>query len=511
MRNFVLAACLFLMVFSGCAPAIPGVVTLTPSATPPPAATQTPLLPDAPSKPPEVTVTPPLATPTEAPSATPTPAAASLTTYNLDVTINYAAKTVDVVQEIIYLNATSDALKDIVLAVEPHQDTGVFEMSALTLNNQPTSEYTFKGQRLALALPAPLQPGGRIKVGINYRINVPLIVQGDPNLVRPKIFGYTPLQMNLVDWYPFVVPYRPGTGWILHAPWTYGEHLVYDQADYYVTLRFTGLDTEPVVAASGEPLPDLGLTHYELKKGRTFAFSISDQFKVLSQQVGEVTVNSYYLSDLFAPGAQAVLDATAKAVQTYTDLFGPYPHKTLAAVQGDFNDGMEYDGLYFLSNAFYNLYDNTEKNYLVMVAAHETSHQWWFGRVANDQSTEPWLDESLATYCERLFYEKNYPADLSWWWLVRVDFYQPSGFIDRGVADYVQFVPYTNATYRMGAHFFEALRQRIGDEAFFAFLKDYATQMEGKIATDDDFFRILRAHTSVDFSDVIAKYFSKAH
>jgi len=73
------------------------------------------------------------------------------------------------------------------------------------------------------------------------------------------------------------------------------------------------------------------------------------------------------------------------------------------------------------------------------------------------------------------------------------------------------FQPYTNATYFVGAHFLENLRARIGDEAFFAFLRDYATQMNGKIATPQDFFAILRQHTNVDFSDLVTTYFSNSY
>lgn len=236
------------------------------------------------------------------------------------------------------------------------------------------------------------------------------------------------------------------------------------------------------------------------------------QFKVVSQQIeGGITVSSYYLGDENKSAAQAALDATVKAVKTYSELFGPYTHQTLAVVMGDFNDGMEFDGLYFLAKSFYNLYDDTEKNYLVMIAAHETSHQWWFGRVANDQAQEPWLDESLAMYCEKLFYEKNYPDDVKWWWSYRVDFYTPIGSVDTVLYNGGGFTPYTNATYRMGARFLEDLRKQIGDETFFAFLKDYSAQMDGKIAASVDFFRVLRAHTSEDISDLIAKYFQNEH
>ena len=144
-----------------------------------------------------------------------------------------------------------------------------------------------------------------------------------------------------------------------------------------------------------------------------------------------------------------------------------------------------------------------------MVAAHEACHMWWFGAVGNDQANDPWLDESLATYCERLFYEFNYPEAVPWWWSYRVTFYSPQGKIDDTVSSYGGFTPYTNATYRRGALFLEDLRQRIGDEAFFAFLKDYYTQMSGKRATSEDFFRILAGHHTVDISDLRVEYFSQ--
>ena len=226
--------------------------------------------------------------------------------------------------------------------------------------------------------------------------------------------------------------------------------------------------------------------------------------------MGDVTISSYYFSPYENPG-QTVLDVSAQAVQLYSQRFGAYPHKTLATVMGDFNDGMEYSAFYFLPRDFYNLYDGKPMNYLVFVAAHETSHQWWFERVANDQAENPWLDESLATYCERLYYEAYYPELVPTWWPYRMYYFDPSAKMDIPVYAGTGFQPYTNATYFVGAHFLEDLRTRIGDETFFAFLGDYSNQMNGKIATPQDFFTILRQHTSVDISDLIAIYFTNSY
>ncbi len=510
---FLLASFFFLFALYSCnASILPSVVTVTPAWSATPAWTRTP--PGAVAPLPTFTLGPTLApvesaTPTVTPTSTPAPELRPL--YVIDASMDYEAKTLKVVQNITYPNTTAESLNDIILAVEPNLISRVFELNSVSVNGQELSTYTLDGQQLEITLPAPLPGGQSVKLGLAYNLNLPKIVQGDPNVVRPQIFGVAQRQVNLVDWYPFVVPYVPGTGWVLHKPWFYGEHLVYPLADFDVSLRFSDSANLPVVAASAAPEVVDGGTRYQLDSARNFSFSMGRQFQVLSQQVGDMTVYSYYLGDINKLPAQAALDASAKAAQTYTELFGPYPHATLSVIQGDFNDGMEYDGLFFLSNSFYNLYDNTEKNYLVMVAAHETSHQWWFGRVGSDQAQEPWLDEALASYCEKLFYEKNYPDDVKWWWYIRIDLYQPTGHIDTPLYDNSSEPLYMNATYRMGAHFFEDLRQQIGGEAFFAFLNDYSTQMNGKIATSADFFRILRTHTNADLSELLSKYFENSH
>jgi len=196
----------------------------------------------------------------------------------------------------------------------------------------------------------------------------------------------------------------------------------------------------------------------------------------------------------------------------YGRLFGPYPHRSLAVVEADFLDGMEYDGLFFLSNGFYNLYHGTPGEYLVAVAAHETAHQWWFGLVGSDQALEPWLDEALSTYCERIYYENIAPEALNWWWEVRVKYYNPRGYVDDSIYnpqhEAQAYRAYRDAVYLNGAMFLEDLRGLMGDEAFFAFLKDYAARYRGQIASGADFFKVLRAHSSADLTPLLKKYFA---
>jgi aminopeptidase N len=209
------------------------------------------------------------------------------------------------------------------------------------------------------------------------------------------------------------------------------------------------------------------------------------------------------------------LQNTVDALLLYSKLIMPYPHASLSVVEADFLDGMEYEGLFFLSHGFYDLYDGTPKGYLTFIAAHETAHQWWYGLVGNDQALEPWLDEALCTYMEHIFYENVYPeypprsgeSLVNWWWYYLVDFYNPSGWVDSSIYDFNQYRLYRDAIYLNGAKFLEDLRELIGDQAFFAFLQDYAHKKTHDIGTASDYFQILRDHTTQDLSSLLSEYF----
>lgn len=435
--------------------------------------------------------------------------------YVIDLQLDYSAKAADVTQTITYPNWTGETLTQLILAVEPNLWSGGFNLKSLFIGDQQITNYTTtnSNQRLEIPLPQPLEPSGTITIAMTYGLILPQMqAYSNPNEVRPQIYGYSDKQVNLVDWYPFVVPYIPGQGWVLHNPWFYGEHLVYDVADFDV--RVTIIDgTQPQIAASGVELQQStteSSRRFVLEAGRTFALSISTDFKVAMQTVGDVTVYSYYFG-FYDEAGQALLQTTVQALQVYSDRFGPYRHRTLTAVQGDFNDGMEFSGLYFISRDYFNLYKGTPENYLVTIGAHETAHQWWFDAVANDQGLEPWLDEALATYSEVLYYESIYPELVDWWWEYRYFEFMGPGSVDTAVYDGGGQRPYWDKVYLTGARFFQALRERLGDDIFFAFFKDYYSQYAGKRATAIDFFRVLREHTAADLSDLMAQYFKNTY
>ncbi|MEW5939433.1 MAG: M1 family metallopeptidase [Chloroflexota bacterium] len=453
------------------------------------------------------------------PSPTPAPPI-TRPQYTLDLQLNYATKSAYVDETIVYVNQSADALTSLVLGVEP-TCTQSFILSGIFVDGLPITDYVFDVQniqayirhRLEIPLAQPLLPGGKVTIQIGYSLILPVVANyGDEYSVCSQIFGYTEKQINLVDWYPFVAPYVNGK-FVLHNPWYYGEHLTYEAADFDVTVQIED-GANVVTAASGEEIAgdDAARRRFRLEAGRTFALSFSDSFQVASTNVGGVTIFSYYFPN-YETSAQAVLAATAQSFEIYSQRFGPYPHKTLTVAQGDFEDGMEYSAFYFHSRGIYNNFDGTLVNHLTAVSVHETAHQWWFEQVANDQGIEPWLDESLATFSEIVYYETVQPDALdSWWWTYRFTPFEQAKPVDASIYDwYGGYTAYQNLVYLNGARFLYDLRARIGDEAFFAFIQDYLAQERGKIASAPDFFRILRAHTAADLSGLIALYFQNSY
>jgi hypothetical protein len=433
--------------------------------------------------------------------------------FDLVANFDYYAHSLSVSEIINYVNYTSETILDLILVVEPNRWPGGFTLvSTAWENGENINNYELKEDQLHIPLPQPLQSGDRLGLKIKYQLELPEI-PAPSELNRPVPYGYTARQTNIVDWYPYIPPYVEGEGWLVHPKWWFGEHQVFTVADFQVQLNIVEPVQDLVIAASAPAVQDGDSYRYHLKAARSFALSASAEYMVQSTTVGSITINSYVFP-FDKSGGQEVLYNTADALELYSNLIMPYPHTTLSVVEADFLDGMEYDGLFFLSHGFYDLYDGTPKGYLTFIAAHETAHQWWYGLVGNDQALEPWLDEALCTYMEHVFYENvyaDYPPGsgeslVEWWWYYRVNFYDPSGWVDSSIYDFNQFRPYRDAIYLNGAKFLEDLRNLVGDQAFFAFLSAYAHKNAYGIATAEDFFTILREHTSKNLDGLITTY-----
>jgi len=412
--------------------------------------------------------------------------------------LDYEQHYMGVSQSIEYLNQYDVPLSELVFVVEPNRQPGIFNLEELFWpDGEAIEEFKLENARLTISLPTPLLPGSRGSISFKYGLNI-------PQAYGP--FGYTDRQTNLGDWALFVPPFHAQDGWLVHEPAAVGEHLVYETQDFDVELELISRQDDLVVAASGLPERNGNRYRYQIEDARNFTLSISPYYQVSSEQVGSVTVLSYYFPEIAMSG-DVVLQATIDALNVYSDIYHPYPFDSLSSVPSEFKDGLEYSGFYFLDQKLYINYNGTYRSFLISIAAHETAHQWWYGIVANDQALEPWLDESFATYSELLFYERIYPEHINWWWQRRVLRFDSDEFVDTTIYDHEDFRSYVDAVYLRGALFLQELRELVGEEVFMGFLKDLQQLEEHELITAEVFWDLLVQHSDENFDQIRYKYF----
>ncbi|KAA3642898.1 MAG: hypothetical protein DWQ07_20455 [Chloroflexi bacterium] len=419
--------------------------------------------------------------------------------YKLDAFLNYETRSVAVEQEITYTNRSAREQMRLFMITEASREANVFNLDFLSIEQSDiTSHAVLDGAvpairgLFSLQLQVPLQPGETLSIYMVYTLDLP---------ATAGVFGYTARQVNLTDWYPYVAPIAEHGTLYVSPPGPAGEHLVYEAVDFEVVLRLN----DPALVVAG-PAPaqvmDTGF-RYELGAARTFSLSISPEFEVIAQSMAGIPVSAYVFPEHREAG-QAAVNTSSRALQVFSELFGPYPYESLAIVEIDYEDGLEADGLFFLGQPFFADYDGTKQNYLTSLSAHEVAHNWWFGQVGNDQANEPFLDEALSTYSEYLFYERAHPELVDWWWEFRINRFEPAGIMGGTIYQYPDFSSYVQAVYFRGASFLHGIRGLMGDEAFLAHLRNYAEQNRHQIATSEDFFRpILEVVSQEEFDQLI--------
>lgn len=427
--------------------------------------------------------------------------------YNLDIILNYYSQYADITQTITYTNNTGNELKELLLRIPPKYFPGTYIQNSLTI--EPGATQTEQGLSTLLSFETPLPPAQSARIRLQYRLVIPKFTRDD----GAWTFGASDQQTNLTNFYPYIPPYDPKTGWLVYDPvydagaLPVGENVVNDTANFAVRLRLTDRPELIEVAASAPMIGEerSGDYRYRFDLARGFSFSISDSFFINEITENGVTVRSYSFYNNQEAGKE-VLELGINAIKLYGELFYPYPRSLISIVVADYLHNMEMDGMVMISYGVFDFYNGPKTN-LAMLAPHEIAHQWFYSQVGNNQAMEPWLDEALCTYSELLYYERYYPDLVSWWWRNRVNGWQPTGYVNSDIQTPGGYEPYRLAVYLRGATFMQELRDTIGDEAFFAALKDYAVTNTYRIVSASDFFDAISRHSKADIQSLVSRFF----
>lgn len=420
--------------------------------------------------------------------------------YDFAITLDYSQHRLEAVQHVTVPNTFGVSVSDIVFNVPAAHSPGAFTLHAITVDGKAVA-YQRNGTTLRVPLSRPLPPDETITLTLDFLVRVPELI--DPQSFAEANLAYTDDALMAGYWYPLLAPYRSGVGW-LETPWyPIGDPFASESADYTAIITATPGVT---IVSGGELERHHNVWRYTLPQGRTFAFIASPVYQTLSLASEE---RDYAISVLprHASLAPIALQTLIQAERLFTALYGPYPYRALRVAEFSGPWSMEFSGFFVLGAAEFNDYDGTQRNRMIRIIAHETSHQWWYGVVGNDQVREPWLDEGLARFNEVRYYEAFAAPDVAWWWNKVIGPTRPSKPLNSPITAFTNHGDYLDSIYDQGARYLETLRLRLGADTFNVFLRDLYRRGRYRLITTDDFFEVLDAHTRLNLRTLKGRFF----
>ena len=431
--------------------------------------------------------------------------------YHIDLQIPDDLLLLEGHERVRYTNQEDEPLDEVTFRLFPNIAGGAATVSEVKIDGQAVEPvHEFRDSALRVPLPTALQPGERVIIQMDFAVQVPREMAGNYGL-----FGTFDGVLVLDEFYP-VIPVYDDEGWNVEVPPPNGDVTYFDASFYLVRV------TAPVnltVVASGivvgsEREAGSQILTFAAGPARDFYLAASENYTVISEMVGETTVNSYAFPER-ADGAELALQFAADALRSFNARFGVYPYTELDIVSTPMQAlGMEYPGMVAIA---LNLYDPDAEVWGVPApvmmegtVAHEVAHQWFYNAVGNDQVDEPWLDEAIVQYLTGLYYADTYGEDAARSY--RTSWYERWDRADR--ADLPIGMPtgayvdkeYGAIVYGRGPLFVAALAEKMGQEAFDEFLRDYYESHKWGIGTSETFRRLAEHHCQCDLTALFEEW-----
>jgi len=410
-------------------------------------------------------------------------------------------------EEVRYTNQEDEPLDEIYFRTFPNIAGGAVTVSGVKVNGQAVDPiFEFEDSAVRLPLPAALPPGEQAVIQMDFEVEVAREMGGNYGL-----FGYFDGVLVLDEFYP-VVPVFDDEGWNVEAPPPNGDVTYYDASFYLV--RVTAPANLTIVASGNEidreEVGDQQVLTFAAGPARDFYLAAGENLIVVSETVGETTVNSYTFPE-WEEGAELALEYVKNVLESFNRRLGAYPYTEFDVVSTPMLAlGIEYPGMTAVRVELYDpdaeVYGLPSQVMLESTVAHEVGHQWFYNAVGNDQVDEPWLDEALVQYVTSLYFLDTYDESAArsfrggwdWRWN-RIDRAEVPIGLPSGAYTEDEYSP---IVYGRGPYFMVALAEEMGQEVFDEFLRDYYQSFKWGIGTGDAFRQLAERHCVCDLSDL---------
>lgn len=436
----------------------------------------------------------------------------NLTQYEMNITLNNKVHTVEGEQKVIFTNTYNADLKNLVFHLYPNsyesyetlpaiggmylmegeeipklaeEEKGYIKIEDVHINDKKV-KYTDDNQILKINMDRPLKKGEKAEIKIEFTIKIPE--------------GYHRLHhlegvYSLTNWYPILSIYNEkDRKWDENPFNPIGESNYSHVSNYNVDIT---VPKNMVIAPTGTIIEEKEngankTVSIKAEKVRDFVVFMSDKYKVKTKKVDDIKISNYYIVEegkKDSKTADMILDEVAKTVRFMNKTIGKYPYDELKIAETYLSGGaMEYPQAIQMGG-YWDMEDiNIEESapFLIEAAVHETVHQWWYVTVGNNEFKEPFLDESLTVFTTAYYFEKEYGKshENGIDFAIRNSMY-PSNImpLNTNVDEFKDWGDYSEAIYRRGPAFFEALKQKVGEEKFTEILKTYFETYKFKNAT----------------------------
>ncbi|HEX8960205.1 MAG TPA: M1 family aminopeptidase [Geobacteraceae bacterium] len=230
-------------------------------------------------------------------------------------------------------------------------------------------------------------------------------------------------------------------------------------------------------------------------------------FLITERKVGSVPLYAYFYADN-APLAAAYLDASARYIAMYEGMFGPYPFEKFAVVENFIPTGYGFPSYTLLGGTVIRL------PFIIGTSLpHEIAHNWWGNGVLVDDRGGNW-SEGLVTYlADQLMEARRSPeGGRDYRFRILADYASlvlPGN--DFPLREFEARVDPASRTigYGKGAMLFHMVRTMIGDDAFFAALREVVRERLYTTASWADFTRAFSRAAGYDLAPFVDQWLGR--
>ena len=347
-----------------------------------------------------------------------------------------------------------------------------------------------------LDLPESIPPGGQLQLQYSFETKLPVLI------LRT---GYVGDFYMVGQWFPKIARMERGR-WHCEPFYPFSEFYA-DFGTYFVSIQ---VPVRFVVGASGRLLDEhlqgeWKISRFIAERVHDFAWTAYPDYRLFEQEWRGHRIRIFYPPG-HGSGARRIGETVQHALGWFAQHIGEYPYSVLTVVeppiQGFRAGGMEYPTLIVTGFGL-----NWPKwlRMTDILAAHEFSHQYWYGVVATDETHHAWMDEGLATYSEirlldhRLGLGATRVPVLGTWGgyeelfqgrsMAYFKFDRP----DQPSRAFQSFSSYVANTFVKPALVLRSLERIVGTKAMDRFLKRYYEAYRFRHPGPRDFFRLAEA------------------